>query len=140
MLLCLVKVVLGGFILMYLGINLVGMVVRGFVTPVDLRDVQTDALWLVDEAKKAERADRMVTLASVVVTVLYLYALVHFWNVWVAVAGIMFMVSRFPDLLWELRTGRKVGKDNMPPYPLSRLTLLLDLGAFPLLWFAICRS
>lgn len=138
--LCLAKVAVAWLVLMLLGTNLIGMIVRGLVAPPRLRDLDADLpAWLAGEVKRFERADAILTLGSACVGVLYLVALVHFWNVWVAVAAVMFMVSRIPDLLWEIRTGRKVQKDNMPSGGLQRLTPVLDWGALPVLLFALCH-
>jgi len=93
---CVAKVVGAWFVLMLFSTNLIGLVVRGLVTPLEGPDLGTSNAFLSGEVRKAKRADRILTLGSACVTVIYLYALLHYWHLGVAFAAVMFMASRIP--------------------------------------------
>jgi hypothetical protein len=137
MIICLIQAVVGWFVLMLVATNLIGFVVRGLVEqPVTAGADAPD--FLQEEVAKANRMSTGVTLFFALVTVLYLYLLFHFWNVGVIVAAAMLMLSRLPDLLWELRTGRKITSSDAPRGVIAVLSTCLMWGAFPVLWFALC--
>ena len=65
--LSIVLAVVGYFVLMFIGTNLTGMVVRGFFRNTDLEKMETDGeihAFIKEEIKKNDRADVMVTIVS----------------------------------------------------------------------------
>ncbi len=59
------------------------------------------------ESSRMSLANSPMTFGGVLVTAAYLFALFHFWNTGLALAGGGILVSRLPDLMWEIRAGRK---------------------------------
>lgn len=129
-----VKTVVGYFILLYLSINLLGMIVRGFYDKIDNSGV--DPI-LHNEVKKLNRAGNFTTLVFIVLTAGYYYLLYHFWNIGVVLTAAMLMMGRLQDLLWEIHNGRKVTTKDRPKGIVSIFSTVLDWGAFVVLWLAL---
>ena len=68
----------------------------------------------------------------------YIFALYHYWNIFLATAGVVAMVSRLPGLVWEIRTGRKPTKDNRPTGFIHMIDMPLFVLNLPLTWYALC--
>lgn len=71
----------------------------------------------------------------------YLFALYYFWNVWLAVAGVLIMVARIPDLIWEIKTDWKKGvtRTKRPKGPVYIVAgVLFFFGAPLLIWYSLC--
>ena len=53
------------------------------------------------------------------------------------------MVSRLPDLFWDIQTGRlsgeKVSKAGMPMGAVQIVAFLLVLLSLPLTWYSLCK-
>jgi len=84
-------------------------------------------------------ANGAITFLSILVTAAYLFSLFHFWNVWMAVAGVIVMVSRIPDLIWEIRTGDKVTRIRRPKGPVYIVASAFDWGSLLLIWYSLCE-
>ena len=134
MLLCLVKTIVGYFILLYLSTNLLGMFVRGFFDKIDESGI--DPI-LHKEVKKINRAGNFTTILFIFLTIGYYYLLYHFWSIGVVLAAAMLMIGRVQDLLWEIRKGRKVTAKDYPKGIISIISTLFVWGAFVVLWFAL---
>ncbi len=124
-------------VFMFIGTNLIGLVVRGVVGEGVPSSTEYREPILRKEAAKLERMNLWLTLISALVIVAYIYTLFRAWNAGVAAAALMLMIARIPDLLYEIKTGKKVGPKNMPKGVISILSTLLMLGALPLIWFSI---
>jgi hypothetical protein len=135
--LCIVKVAIGWVVLMIVGTTLVNFVVRDLVPSPEMRELETTMpAALAGEMTRYKRANGGVTLFFGALAVLYLYLL--FWNLGVVAAAAMLMVARLPDVLWEIRTGQKVKKGNMPKAVVNYAASILDWAAIPVLWFSLC--
>jgi hypothetical protein len=137
MIVCTIQAVVGWFVLMLVGTNLVGFVVRGL----DEQPIAAAAdtpVFLQKEIAKANRTSTGMTLFFALLTALYLYLLFRFWSLGVVAAAAMLMLSRLPDLLWELRNGRKITPGDAPRGVIAVLSTVMMWGAFPVLWLALC--
>ena len=85
-------------------------------------------------------ANWAMTLLSILVTAAYLFALFHFWNVWLAVAGAIAMVARIPDLIWEIKVGDRASKKRRPSDPVYMIATAVHLGSILLNWYSLCQS
>lgn len=140
-LLCILKVVVVGLILMLVGTNLIGFIVRGFFwtpPPVDSPTEGVHELF-ARESKRMSIANGTITFFSIVLTAAYLFTLFYFWNVLLALAGGLVMASRIPDLIWEIRTGSKVTRRSGPKGLLYIFATIIQWGSFPLIWYALCQ-
>lgn len=141
-LLCILKAVAAWVILMIVGSNLIGFIVRGlFWTPpqIDLSPDNPAQEILSDEVKKIRAGNSIITFISIVIAGAYLFALFYFWNVLLVGAAVLLMVSRLPDLLWEIRTGKKVTSQSRPRGIIYIFATIITWAELPLIWYALCR-
>lgn len=139
---CIVGVVGGWLVLMLVGTNLVGMIGRGPLQPIVTPEPQAigrEHDFLRAEVEGTRRADRIVTILFVALTVAFLVFLANVWNIGVAIAAAFVMLSRVPDLIWEIRSGRKIDGATMPKGRVYQSANLLNWVAIPVLWFALCQ-
>ena len=121
--------IVGYFVLMFVGTNLIGVVVGGLVQP-DLR-----------EEVFSENIPKIKSISVAVIFCLliiaYLFALYHFGNIGVATAALMLIVSRIPDSIYETRTGKRINLQTMPKRPIDIICNLIGWLALPMLWYSL---
>ncbi|MFC1781120.1 hypothetical protein ACFLZ8_02515 [Planctomycetota bacterium] len=130
-------------IILKVSINLIGLVVRGLLdTSPSIPDEASPQLTKIfkTEIRKNKQANILMTFISIILTIAFFYALFHFWNIGLAVIAGIIMVAYLPDLLWEIKTGKRVSKTNMPPWKfISNLSVLIMLLCLPLTWYCLFR-
>ena len=122
--LCILKAITAGVIMLIVGSNLIGLIVRGlFWSPPTVDAPNDDPVQelLARESSRLSLANRAMTFASVILAAAYLFALFHFWNLGLALAGVLIMTARLPDLIREIRTGRKPARKDLPRGPVYLL-------------------
>jgi hypothetical protein len=134
MIICIFKSLVGYFILMLIGTNLLGLVVRGLF-PSYNRD-SLGNLRLVDNTHT--RSSILVTFFSGIICLIYIYGLYYYWNIGISLAGVLILVSRLPDLLYEMRTGELISLKNMRKRPIDIVCSFLLWGTLPLIWYSLC--
>lgn len=136
-----IKTFLVWLMLMYVGINLIGFVVRNlasWVSPLD--DVSGDFKNTFNREIRLNRsAGKALCLIFIVLTVAYLIAIYHYWNVILVACAALIIISRLPDLLWEIRTGQRASKANIPKGIFSNIGIVIDILTLPLTWFALYK-
>jgi hypothetical protein len=132
--LCILKAIAGYFILMFVGTNLLGIVVRGF-RPTFKKDSDGNLASTVDTSSTGSI---IMTILFSIISVAYFYALYHYWNIGIMTAGLLLMFTRLPDLLFEMKTGEKVNSTNMSKKPIDVLLNILSWLALPLIWYSLC--
>ena len=139
--LCILKAIVAWVVLMLVGTNLIGFIVRGIVWSPPSVDAPTDrvAELFRRESRRMGFVNGAMTFLSILVTAAYLFALFHFWNVWLAVGGVIVMVSRIPDLIWEIRTGDRVTRTRRPKGPVYIVASAFDWGSLLLIWYSLCE-
>lgn len=139
--LCILKTIFAWAVLVLVGINLLGLVVRGLLwappsIPTGVSDRLTD---LLDrETKRLRLTNVFITMVPVALTIGLFVALVYFWNIGLALAAAMIFVGRLPDLFFELRTGTKINRPNAPMSTTHIIGFLIMLAALPLVWYSLC--
>ena len=127
------------FILMWLSVNLLGLLVRGFFTNPDLEKLKSEGHeFIKQEIEKSQRADKWLNLVAFLLIVSYLYATFHFWNIGVTAVAFILMMVRLPDLLWEIKTGKKITASiarSMPKNALYLITTFFTWAALPALYY-----
>jgi len=129
------------FILMYLSINLLGLLVRGFFTNPELNKLKSETTvdFIKKEIEKNERADKWLNLIAFLGIIGYLYITFHFWNIGVTAVAIVLMLVRLPSLLWEIKTGQELNRVasalSMPKNALYYINNFLTLAALPALYY-----
>lgn len=96
-----IEAVIVWFVIAYLGTNLVGMIGRGFLEkPLDTHDY---ANFLKNEVKKENRAGHFITGISILATLAVCFFVYLWWGILFLIPIILIMISRIPDLYWEVR-------------------------------------
>jgi len=127
------------FILMLLSVNLLGFLVRGLFTNPELGKLKSEGHeFIKQEIEKSQRANKWINIIAFLLIVGYLYATFHFWNIGVTAVAIVLMIGRLPDLLWEIKTGKKITigvARSMSKNALYFITTFLDWVALPALYY-----
>src|SRR5438093_1097970 len=99
--LCILKSFLAWVVLEFVGTNLTGFVVRGLVWSPPHVEAPSERLAELfrHETRRANVGSAAINVLWIVLIAAYLFALFHFWNVWLSVAAFLCMATRFPDLL-----------------------------------------
>ena len=139
--LCILKAIFAWVLLVIVGMNLLGLIVRGLFwsppRPTDVSDRLTDLL--ERETKRLSLANVVMTTVPLTLTIGLFVVLVYFWNIGLVLAAAMILIGRLPDLLFEIRTGTKVNQSNAPMGVAHILGFLIMLGALPLVWYSLCH-
>lgn len=125
----------GWLALVLIGVNLIGMLVRGLVSNPEIDKLASEGADFTKKlAKEHHNTERKINIIALVLIIVYLIALFYFWNIGVVITATMIMAARIPDLLWEM----KHGKQNIKHMPARYLlTLIIMLAAFPVLWYSL---
>lgn len=125
------------FVLMYLSVNLLGFFVRGLFANPELDKLESEGSDFVKgEIKKSKRADKWINILGLILIIVYAYLLFYFWNIGVMAAAVILMATRLPDLLWEIKHGRKIDK-SAPKNALSYITTILGWCMLPALYYFV---
>lgn len=126
------------FILMLLGTNLLGLFVRGLFLNPELDKLKEEGHeFIKNEIEKSQRAGKWVNITALVLIIVYFYLLFHFWNIGVVVAAIILMIGRLPDLLWEIKHGKKTDPMLMKKNAMYYISAFLPWLALPVLYFSL---
>ncbi len=141
--LLIVKTIIAFIIMGIVGRNLIGFVVRGLLWSAPDIDTQEDTAIesiLAEQVRRAVVVNVVMTVFFCVLTGAYLFSLYFFWNVALAIAGVLAMVRRLPDLLWEIRTGVKVCKYDRPTGAFCTIATFMGWPVLALVWYALRTS
>lgn len=126
-------------VLMYLSINLLGLLVRGFFTNPELAKLKKEGSDFVkQQIEKSEGADKWLNIIAFLLIVGYLYATFHFWNIGVTAVALVLMLVRLPDLIWEIKHGKKITVNvakQMRKNALYFITTFITFAALPALYY-----
>ena len=139
-----IQTILVWLMLTYIGINLIGHIMRSFVPALSpmspLDGISEDAKKLFNrEIQSNRRADIALCLIFSILTVAYLFAIYHYWNIALVASAVLVMISRLPDLLWEIRTGQRITKTNTPKGVFSNIGVVIGFLTLPLTWYALYK-
>ncbi len=134
-----IKAIVAWFIIMYISINLLGFVVRGLLwSPTSMEEKVAEIVFRdVPNRKPMTHASNFViTLIAFVLTAIWFFTLCYFWNIGLVAAACIIMLTRLPDLLWEIKHGVKVTKTTGPKC--GNLLIALDVFlSIPLIWYSL---
>lgn len=129
--LCFVKCVLAWIAMRLIGMNLTHMLVRGILwKPFSIDE---DNILQKVVANKARNHNSILNLCLMALIVTYLWALNHYWNWMLMLAGLVLCVFRVPNLLVEIKIGQAFDKQS------AVLPSFLSLMALALIWYALCK-
>lgn len=125
-------------VLMILSVNLLGFLVRGLFVDPEINNLkETSNKFIKSEIEKSQHANKTINVLALILIFVYFYLLFHFWNIGIVFAGIIIMVGRLPDLIWEIKHGRKVRPELMNKNALYYISAFLPWLAIPILYFSL---
>ena len=123
---------------MLLSTNLLGLFVRGLFSNPELDKLKQEGHeFIKHEIEKSQRADKWINIIAFILIFVFFYALFHFWNIGVVVAAVIIMIGRLPDLIWEIKHGRKTDPKLMEKNALYYISAFLPWVALPVLYFSL---
>ena len=126
------------FILMYLSVNLLGLFVRGLFSNPELDKLKQESHeFIKHEIEKSQRADKWINIIALILIFAYFYALFHFWNFGVVATAVIIMAGRLPDLIWEIKHGKKTDPKLMKRNAMYYISAFLPWLALPVLYFSL---
>lgn len=127
------------FVLMLVSTNLVGYVVRGLFPPSLPVGDSSDGVtaMLKQEASRYYLASFVIAMLAIGLTCSFLYALSHYWNVGLAIAAGMLMLSRLPDLFWQIQNGIPQSIHELPKTGIYFVANVLMWLAIPVIWYSL---
>lgn len=129
-------------VMLFVSTNFLGLILRGLLKERVITDeMKSDGVVpfpnsCVSPARNVASIFIGFLLGAAYFGVLYKYL----GGLWATVAGVPPILARIPDLLIEIRTGRRITKETMSRKPLDYVLVLAMWASLPLLWFAIWRS
>ncbi len=125
--------------LMYLSINLLGLFVRGLFTNVEFENLKKEGSDFVkQQIEKSECADKWLNIIAFLLIVGYFYATFYFWNIGVTIVAFTLMLVRLPDLIWEIKHGKRITVNVaklMRKNSLNYITTFFTFVALPALYY-----
>jgi len=110
-------------VLILIGTNLIGMLIRGLALKSEVRKLLTkgnSAFRTVASEFYKPSEERRTNIIAFVLIVAFLGVLFYFWNIGVVIAAVLVMCARVPDLLWEMKHGGVGGSSQVQADALSR--------------------
>lgn len=129
---------IGWFILMILSTNLLGLFVRGLFTypePDKLEQEGSDIF--KHETENLKKAHVWINIIALVLIGGFIYLLFRFINLYAVLAAVLLMAGRLPDLIWEIKHGKKINVSTVPKNLTYWITSLLDWISLPVLIYAV---
>jgi len=125
-------------VLLYLSVNLLGLLARGLFVNPELERLKSEGRdFIKHEIEKHQRAEKWVNIFALILLIVFLYVLFHFWNIGVMAAAIIIMIGRLPDLVWDIKHGKKIIGSSTPKNVLSYIGIFIILIAFPVLYYSL---
>ena len=140
--LCILKALVAWAVLILIGINLAGFIMRGLVwEPPTIDAPPTDRVreLLENEIRRMRFVNAFLNVLTWTAATGYLFALYYYWGIGLVAAGAILILTRVPDLLWEFQTGKKATSKNLPPGPVPVIAFILMFATLPLVWYSLCR-
>ena len=129
------------FVLVYLSVNLLGFLVRGLFSNLGLDRLEKEGSdFIKEQVKKSKNADKWINVLALILFIAYFYLILHFWNIGVMLVVIMIMAGRLPDLIWEIKHGRRITSLNIKLLPhdfLFYITSFLPWAELPILYYSL---
>jgi hypothetical protein len=131
---CILKTIAAYIILMFIGTNLIGFIVRGALGFYS-KNLEPG---LSTSEDNSLITSILIAISFSLISIIYFYLLFHLWNYGLLIAGILLMVLRIPDTLHEIKTGKKISLSNLPKRPIDYILSILYYLTLPLIWFSLC--
>lgn len=138
MIIQIIKTVVFYFIMMYLSINILGFFVRGLYTnPTMDKLAKEGSDFIKKEAIRYNKVDKLTTIFALIIFVAFYYLLFRFFNMGVVISAVMIMGGRLPDLIWDIKHGRKTEPSLMKHDFWYYMSALMPFLAFPVFYYSL---
>jgi hypothetical protein len=127
-------------VLMYLSVNLLGFLVRGLFTNPELDKLKQDKNtheFIKKEIEKSQHADIWINIIALVLNIAFFYLLFRIWNIGVAAVAVIIMAGRLPDLIWDIKHGRRTDPNLMKKNFLYYASAFLPWLGLPVLYYSL---
>lgn len=128
------------FILMYLSVNLLGLFIRGLFPQQELNRIKKEApefITIAGSDKKYIHQQKRTTIIALILNIAFFYSLFRIWNIGVAIAAVIIMAGRLPDLLWDIEHGKKTDPKLIEKKAMYYISGCLPWMALPILYFSL---
>jgi hypothetical protein len=127
-------------VLLFISVNLLGFFVRGLYED-NYNNLRTDGTEFVKkEIGKLDSIDTRCNIIGLLSLICFLFILFYFWNIGLVIVSCIMMISRLPDLLWEIKNKKKLtsGEANeLPKNVVHYLTTFSWVLEIPLLYYSL---
>lgn len=128
------------FILMYLSVNLLGLFVRGLFPQEELNRIKKEApqfITIAGSDKKYIHQQKRTTIIALILNLAFFYLLFRIWNIGVVATTVIIMAGRLPDLLWDIKHGRRTEPKLMKKDFLYYVSAFLPWVGLPVLYYSL---
>ena len=127
-------------VLLYLSVNLLGLFVRGLFPQQELNRIKKEAPQFVTVAgsdKEYIHQQKRTTIIALILNIAFFYLLFRIWNMGVVIAVIIIMAGRLPDLIWDIKHGKKTDPKLMKKNALYYISAFLPWLGLPILYYSL---
>ena len=117
--------------LMFLSTNLLGFFLRNAVSK-STADGETKGLFSGAEAGK-------LSVISLIFLLVFLASITYFGNYALSLAASMILISRLPDLEFEIREQRRITTNDMMRTAFPIASALFSWASLPVIWYGLYR-
>jgi len=137
---CILKSIGFYLVLLIVGTNLIGLFIRSlvYVFPLIDESIIKENSFLKKERKRIIFSNTFITIFSFILIGVCLFILFYFWNFGLALAFLIIISCRVPDLVLEIRTGKKISKGNHPNKIIVVISTFFLWGSMFLVWYSLC--
>jgi hypothetical protein len=139
--LLILKAVLVYFILMYISVNLIGLIIRSFFIRGGEIDRYSNDVKIITELHHSKKSLIFGFVIFVIASyLLYLITIKFHWGY--SLSALIIMILRVPDLLWEIKKNRKITKEYGPKTTFLNTTIniFLNFISFILVIYALYQN
>lgn len=123
---------------MYLSVNFLGFLMRGLFSNPELDRLEKEENdFIKNEIKKDKHINKIINIIAIILLVIYLFLLFKLGNIGVLLAGFVIMIGRSPDLLWEIKNGKKFNSNLVKKDLWFYISAFLPWLAIPILYFSL---
>lgn len=126
---------------MVISVNLLGLWVRGLFKNESIKELElTGSDFVKSEIKKDNKFNIYENILFIILNILFLLYLIEYWNIGVMFVSIIIMLSRLPDLLWEIKNKRRLQISDtklLPKGTIYYITGFSWLIEIPLLYYSL---
>lgn len=127
-------------VLMYLSVNLLGLFVRGLFPQQELNRIKKEAPQFITIAGSDEKyihQQKRTTVIALVLNIAFFCLLFRIWNIGVVAVVVVIMAGRLPDLLWDIKHGRRTEPRLMKRDFLYYASSFLPWLGLPVLYYSL---